>query len=175
MSRLWVPPQVDQRLVDGTRDYNTHVLSMLHMEGGILDEWNKELVRMDPHLRLAQASPQAETPLAAGFYHLVRLNPGAPITVQPITGPSGEFVEPGSQLLDRLREMDLQNVAARVDRLKRERYEEHMQARERERDDERRRAEVEERWAAATRAQVSMNRDTPWHQNAAGRRGRKAA
>lgn len=170
---LWVPPKVAEELVDRRKDYTRRVLGLMHLEGGILNRWNAELRKIDPHLRLGQAfeSVPEGYPLVPGYYHLVRLNPDAPPTTEPIMGPNGEFVEPSGQMLERLRASDLQNPAVMRDRQKREQLAEELKERATARLREERRDELFGRLAAATETRVSM---VPgWSQNAAGKRGRK--
>jgi hypothetical protein len=112
-------------------------------------------------------------PVIPGYFHLLRLNPNAPFTVTPITGPNGEFVHPTSRMLDRLRESDLQHraaVEARKARMDRE-----LAAEERDkarfRDD--RREELFDRLASARETRISFDTDHAWTQNVNGRRGKR--
>jgi hypothetical protein len=96
--------------------------------------------------------------------------------VSSFSGPNDEFVEPGAWVFDMLRAHDWQNVDVMRDRKRAE--EQAARAAEKRRDDEleRMNEEVLETYLAGTRTQVSMNRDTPWGQNARGARlarGRK--
>lgn len=145
------------------------MLSMMHQTGGILDHWNPELEKIDRNMRLMQASPGAVCAgVKAGYYHLIRLRDPAEGTfmwVQPLMGPSGEFVEPNSTMLNALREADLQNARVVADR----RRADERRAREQEHDAEAALdARLEEgmaRYKAATRTQILTSLDVPYSQN----------
>jgi hypothetical protein len=68
---------------------------------------------------------------------------------------------------------DMWSEAAQAERRKARSRAEAEKARQRERDAEERQQEIVERIHAARRAFISMNRSTPWTQNAAGRRAAK--
>jgi hypothetical protein len=74
-------------------------------------------------------------------------------------------------VFDALAEADLWNERANRDRARIKREAEEAKRRREEQERRDRDAEVLERWKAVSRAQVSMNRDVPWSQNHAGRRG----
>lgn len=179
-SGLWLPrsaePKVSRELQANTREWEQTLLSMMHQEGGVLDHWNRELQQIDPNLRLMQAMEGAAVPgVIAGFYHLVRLrDPAKPdmLMVVPLRGPSDEFVEPTDYMLEALRMSDLQNTAAVEAREKHDLQAEASRLRAEAREADARRDEGLERFLAATRTQVLMSPDVPWHQNAAGKRGR---
>ena len=169
MTEIWVPPDVSRELRDGTREHNASLGNMFRFTDPVCAAWNPVLFEIDPLLKLGKALDGAFAPgVLPGFYHLVRMIPDAPWWVQPLTGPSGEFAEPTSAMLDMLRANDLQNARARMDReLAQERARREQEAQV-ERDREERHQEIEERVAALTRTQVSMNPDAPWGQNARG-------
>lgn len=180
MAALWTPPsartyrapKVSREHWDGMLAWEAQVLACMHREGGILDHWNRELEPIDPLLRLMQANVSARaTGVVPGFYHLVRLRDPARASfmmVAPLMGPRGEFAEPSDAMLRGLRAADLQNQRAVADRARRDAEAERDRAGDERRDDDDRRAEISQRLDAIMRTQVSMNRDTPWAQNAAG-------
>jgi hypothetical protein len=171
MSRLWLPPKVDRQLKDSTARFNADVESKLRFNTPVCAEWNHELQRLDPRLRLAKAvtDADAEGPgLRPGFYHLVWRSGDDPITLSPLTGPNGEYAEPTSQMLETLRANDLQSARVALDRARAEQRAEREQDASRQRDEEARHEELDERWAAVTRTQVSLNDSVPWAQNVAG-------
>jgi hypothetical protein len=176
MSKLWIPPSVSDEHRDGTRQFNAELEQCFDFRTPVCAQWNPELALLDPYLKLAKAHPNVVNPaVKPGFYHLIRICPDVPWWVQPLANPvDGSFVEPSSQMLDMLRSNDLQNARVVVDREVRLAQARMEKDRERERDRLERQEEAIERWNAVSRAQVSMNRDTPWTQNASGRR-RKAA
>ena len=150
------------------------VEALFDFDDRVCREWSKHLKKLDPYLRLGRAHPKAYTDrfeVRPGFYHWIRDNPTTEPTVAAITTVDGGWCEPDSGLLRELEQADLQNpraVAAALER--REQRERAVQA-ERSREQSARVEELAERYLAATRAQVSMSRDVPWSQNAAGRRG----
>jgi hypothetical protein len=181
VSTLWLPrnvhdraPKVGREHIQGTREWEALVLSMMHQAGGILNVWNDALRDIDRNLRLMQATEGAHAPgVLPGFYHLVRLRDPAEGTfmwVQPLAGPDGEFVTPTDQMLQDLRARDLQNPAAVADRRRADMIAASSKARSRANEDEDRVHYAVDLFKARTRTQVSMNRQTPWAQNHAGTR-----
>lgn len=176
MSRLWVPPRVDRKLREETVARDEATKAMFDLTGQPMDAWNVELRKIDPLLALGRAKERAAAPgVIAGYYHLLRFNEGAPMSVMPLHGPDGEFAEPSSQMLETLRAADLQNPRAVRDRQRLDEQQEAARVKGRETAHEERVEEAMGRWKAATETSVSMNSDTPWTQGVAGRRGRKAA
>lgn len=179
--RLWLPPtavrdpKVAEHLVDSRKDYNARLLQLFHVTGWILDEWNRELANIDQLLRLGQAfeTIPAGYPVIPGYFHLLRLNPNAPFSVTPITGPNGQFAVPTSQMLDRLRESDLQHKTAVEAR--RVQMENQLKAEERDkaRFRESRREELFDRARSAYDVQISFSPEHKWTQNVNGKRGGK--
>jgi hypothetical protein len=172
-----VPPKVKREHRENTAQFAQAIRNATH-EDATCAKWNRELERLDPLLRLVKGPDWLVigTPLVPGAYHLLRANPGAPMSVTPIVDSEGRaLMEPPGKLLEQLQGMDLQDV--RVERMR-----ERIRRAEAEREERRkvgvregRRAEALERWRAVSETQVSMNRDTPWSQNAAGKRGAKKA
>lgn len=172
---LWLPPSREHRPVvsrehaERTVEHRAVSLSMLYTDD-VCRAWDRDLRLIDSRLHLMRAKDNAHAlNVRPGFYHLVRLNEGAPITVEPLAHPiTGGFVEPGSQLLDALRACDLQNHAVVRDRLRHD----ELAAKRKEREDanasEDRVSEGVERWKAGTRTQVLMSPDIGWAQNFAG-------
>jgi len=139
-------------------------------------EFNPELQHIDPHLELVFWPEHVPAPMGfiAGRYHIVRHNPGAPGSVEPLVDAQGGFRQPDSSLFEFLRASDMWNEQAMRDRRRVMQSAKDAQAARRRREMEDRREELKDRVNAATRTSVSMT-DTPWTQNAGGRRGRKAA
>jgi hypothetical protein len=169
---LWTPPKVDRDLREQTQAHASEVTGMVERFRGILKHYTRELKAIDPYLELIFAPPNAEAPgLVPGRYHVMRHNPGAPPSLIPIQGPNGEFSEPTSQVFEQLKSTDLWNTAVGHERRRREEAAERASVRAKEREQAERAEEVKDRWNAATRTFVSMDRSKPWSQNAAGRRG----
>lgn len=73
-----------------------------------LEEWNRLLGEIDERLMLVKADENSHHPaLKAGYYHVIRDNGHAPPSVIVHEGPDGEFLEPNSSLLERLRAGDM--------------------------------------------------------------------
>lgn len=139
---------------------------------GVMDWFNRELKQIDPNLELVFAPPTAKTVgLKPGRWHVLKHVPGGPPNLKVIEGPDGEYVDPDSGLFDMLARSDLWNDRAVADQRRRAEAAQRAKERQEEREREALRAEAVERWAAVSRAQVSMNRSVPWSQNHAGRRG----
>lgn len=176
MAELWIPPDVSRELRDATARHNRELLDMFQLNGSVQSRWNEELGKLDPLLKLAKARDGAVDPqVRPGFWHLLRLNEGAPFWVQPLMSPTGGFVEPTSAMLELLRQADLQNSRAVRARRAQDEREAASRARAKDRDTEDRVGEMVERWDAVSRTQVSMNPDVPWTQNAAGAKRRPKA
>lgn len=184
MSDLLLPGSVVREIqkrkwVEQRREHSAKVMALLDFDDPVCREWEPELKRLDPFLRLGRAKPMAYEPgftIRPGFYHWVRDNPTAAMTVSAITGPDDEFVEPDSGLLEALRRNDLQNPEVYRAVIGQRAMREAEEEKERQKDLERANGEVLELYLAKTRAQVSMNTDAPWVQSVHGRRGaRKAA
>ena len=166
--RFWVPPTVSREHRRVTAQHDADVLVRAK---AALPQFNYDLKQIDEHLELVYVDSETDTgatPLKAGYYHVLRHNPGAPVTVQVVGGPNGEFMEPTSALFEQLRFSDLWNEQ-NMSRL-RSRHERAAQAAERHkiREREDRHEETKDRWNAATRTSVSMTDAAPWTQNTSG-------
>lgn len=177
MSRLFVPPKVRAEIAEQERrERRAIVWGLFDFDDPVCKEWQPELQRLDPYLRLGRAKPMAYVPgytVMPGFYHWLRDNPNAPPTVTPITGPDGEWREPDTAFLDQLRGNDLQNPEIYRALIAQRAEQEAMEEKRRQEHREQMNQEVLEHYIAANRTQISMNRDTAWSQNEAGKRGRK--
>lgn len=163
---FWVPPKVAHELREETRAYQAS-LDLVCTTDRTCDEWDRELRRLDPYLKMRKAPdrPVLGMPLHAGCYHLIRDNPGAPPSVTPILSDEGGFRMPPGSLLEKLKSLDLQD--GRVVQERRLFVEMEAKRQEKEKLDRReeRQAHALDRWRAVSQASVSMNRDTPWAQN----------
>lgn len=177
---VWVPPKVARELVDERNRFNAEMAERMEVNrlAGEMDRFNYQLRQIDDKLELVFIPASADvgtTPCRPGYFHVVRRNEGAPWSVMVVEGEHGEPVEPTSRLFQKLRESDLWNPDVMRSVRDKERLAEEAYEREKQREAEARQGEILERWKAVSRAQVSMNRDTPWSQNAAGQRAAKAA
>lgn len=172
---LWMPPRVQRELAQERSEYEA-LIAILTECDDVPDLLNRRVSEIDPNLAVVKAKPTVPwgVPLKPGYFHLVRRNETAPVSVTVIEGPDGEYIEPGSKMLDLIRSRDLWNPQVRADLAAAEEERKRAAQRELERDREEINEEVLERFKAGTQASVSMNQDTPWSQNASGRRGAKA-
>lgn len=174
---MWLPPTVSDEHLAGRREFEAELRDRMVRQAmlkvkGILDEFNYELKRIDPRLEMVRAAENTHgTPLRPGFYHIVRWNEGAPPSVMTIEGDNGEFVEPTSRVFEKLAREDLWDPENMRLLRQRQRLADEAAEKLKIREREQRQEEMLERWVAGTRTFVSMNRDSPWSQNAAGRRG----
>jgi hypothetical protein len=173
---LWVPPAVSRELRESTQEHNEATLSMFYLDQGVCVKWNKEsspLRKFDPLMRVGKAKPSADPTLVVpGYYHLIRINPGAPLTAMPLH-VRGEFVEPGEWMIDLLRSMDLQNPQVTREREERKRKQE-AQA-EKDKLDKRamRDEKLMEAWRAHDRPKFNFDPEVKWTNSTDGKRGRK--
>lgn len=158
---MWVPPKVHADLLDERRRLDEATLKGMELLAE-LKRFNAELQRIDPHLELVRASPNATLPgLRPGFYHLVRHNPSAPVSVEVLEGPGGEFVEPGSNVFDLVERSDMWSARAMRARQKRELDHARSEERRREREREQRLYEIRDRLRSLNGDQILVT-GVPW-------------
>lgn len=166
---LLLPPG----LRDSTREYEAEVLSMVDRFRSVMDWFNRELREIDVNLELIFAPPTVKVVgLMPGRWHIMRHMPGGPPTLIPYVGPNDEYLDPDSGIFEMLRRSDMWDERAAGDQRRRVEASAAAASRQKAREAEARREEIKERMAAATRVQVSMNRDVAWTQNHAGSRRR---
>ena len=171
MTSLWLPPSAR----DTGEKLQAEVHSMVERFEGVMRYWTETLQRElnDPRLEVVFAPPyvDAETGLAPGRYNVIRYNdPPAPLSIIPVEGLRGEFVEPGQWLVEKLRRSDLQNPQLTRQRDENLRKSEASQQRAKDLEAEQRQDLLKESLKARTQASISLNRDVPWTQNVRGRR-----
>lgn len=137
------------------------------------EEFNVELRRMDPHLELVwyPENARAAQGFVRGRYHLIRHNPDASGSVEPLVDEVGGFREPDSSIYEWLARSDMWNDRAMAERRRITARAIDARCAADRRDEEDRKAELVDRANAAWRATVSMDSDNAWSQNAAGKRG----
>ena len=173
MSSLWTPSSRDQP-AERRQRFEAQLKSMLGGVKETLDYFTDLLKQKDPYLEMVFFPPTARAPgVVPGRFHIMRHNPGAPPSLFPVLAEDGGSRMPTSRHVEQLDEMDLQNPRVRHAREKAERELELAEQRQKQREDEQRWEELCDRYNANFRTSISMNRSTPWSQNAAGRRGRK--
>lgn len=166
---LWVPPTVSRELQDRTRAFDAE-MRMGVDAGFLIEEWNRDLKQIDGCLEMIRAKPNAADPLIPGFYHVIRVNPGAPPSVIPITDENGGFTEPTSRVFDLLRSQDMWSDDVMRDQRKRKNLAKTAGDKLRAEERRMRQEEILDRWKSATETSVSMNRSVPWTQNVSGKR-----
>ena len=174
MPDLWVPPSVTQELQDHTASYNAQIMQMLETAGPVQTEWNRVLRDKFPDwpMFMVRATENAHAPgLVPGFYHLMVVPQGAPVTFLPISLPDGSFCEPSHQTLMWLESADLQNPM--VIREREEAMIRHLEDQEKEKEKlvDEVTEDAEDRWAMATRPSVSMAEG--WVNSVDGKRARR--
>lgn len=158
---MWVPPAVHRDLLDERRRLDAATLKGLELLEE-LNAINAELRKIDPHLELVRASPNATLPgLKPGYYHVVRRNPSAPVSVEVLEGPNGEFVEPGSNVFDMLERSDMWSERAMKIRQKKELDTARSRARQKERECLERMDEVRDRLRSLNNEQILV-KEIPW-------------
>jgi hypothetical protein len=189
---LFVPPRVARELAEETQRRQTEALKAISVERGFkwVQDFNRDLDAIEYDLQLVWCPDPAPLDAVAcgahpGRWHVYRPATSGPMSCLALVrnretgevqlGGQGDFVEPGSWVFERLKAQDWWNEKVLTERRRCERRLE--EARRKREEDERAEfnREMYERYMAVSRTQVSMNRDVPWAQNAAGlrRRGRR--
>lgn len=136
--------------------------------------FTKDLALIEPGLELVWWPQHASAPgFVPGRYHIIWHNPNGLGSVEPVVDEFGGYREPDSGLFELVRRSDMWDDRVVRDRKRITQAALDAKARAQQREREEIDEEVYERFKAATQTSVSMNRDTPWSQNAAGRRGAK--
>lgn len=161
-----------------------HVVRNLRMERAqelamaevteVCQRFNPELRKIDAHLEMVYWPMRAPDihGFVNGCYHIVRHNPDAAGSVEPLVDADGNYREPGSWVFDMLAASDMwdDRVMRDRERLRKRAVDARERQKTRERED--RREELRDRANAAWRVSVSMT-DAPWCQSMDGRRGRR--
>lgn len=176
MSSLWVPPRVSESLSDESLRRQTVALNAaMTDESPWLRAFNRRLGDEIEHgVELIFCPDPAPVELvsigaAPGRWGvLVPGKRGGPASVIALKGDDGGFVEPGEFVFDWLRANDWQNPAVMRERALAQEREKEAKLKVELAERERMNDEVLEAYLAGTRAQVSLNTDTPWAQNAKG-------
>lgn len=158
---IWLPDSVHEAaLAEQTEQSET------------MARFNAELETIDPYLRLIKASEKATTPgLKPGYFHILRIPPGGPPSVQPVEGAMGEYREPDAGLFQELKETDLWNSEVKWEREKMIRAAERARRRQRDRERADRVEEVLDAYKAKHEPGVSMTTAGTWTNRAKARRG----
>lgn len=170
METLWLPPSEVDRNRDAVLEYEARLRQIRE----IGDRWSRDLQQIDPYLELVKVpgNDRILPPYRAGFWHVIRINPGAvPTLVLIVETPDGGYRDPDSSLFDELRSMDLWSDRSARERRRRE--DELLRARDRRKqlEHEDRVAEAMLRLKALESPGVSMSDARPWSYRTGGRRG----
>lgn len=141
-------------------------------------EFNSELQRIDHRLKLVWCPDPAPVEAVAagaqpGCWHVARDNQqaNAPIGLLPLQWPDGTPRDPGAWVFEMLKRADLWDPGVHRERERKLRELEQARERRENREREERRQELSERVRAIRETSISFDRDRPWSQNVAGRRG----
>lgn len=140
------------------RDRRETVDNMIEI-AAVKADFDRDLKQIDPYLELLKAKDKTTVVgLKAGYWHVIRLNPGHPVDILPLQYPDGSYRNPGSWIYDFVMESDLWNDRAK--RAKREAQAKAVAARERRqaRESEDRINEMHERVASRNRTQILVRR-----------------
>jgi hypothetical protein len=156
VSQLYLPPSARNEI---DRD-RAEIMQQYMQVKGTLDHFNRELREIDDRLKMVIANDHVadDSPLKAGYYHILLEAPGHPTTVLPLEYDNGEYREPGSWIFPYLEEQDMWND--RVRRAGRERQRKLSEARDRQsaREAADRAAEFNARWKSANSLSVLIPR-----------------
>lgn len=168
---LYLPPAV---AAERRREFAAEIDKRCDHGDPVAQEWTRKLQQIDGRLMMVRAHQliPVGTPLIPGFYHVLKVNDDAPMSVFAVN-ENGRFCEPDSRVFERLAAGDLRDPRTLRRWAQAERRERAANEREIELEHEERRDELRERVDAATRTQVSLTAAQRWTQNVAGRRGRK--
>jgi hypothetical protein len=181
---FWTPPTVSPRLSEETARREAEAQKAFAYERKVkwVEDFNRDLENIWSGMRLVWCpDPAPVEAVAMGarpgrWGILMPSKDGGPSSVKPIVGPDGCFVDPSvnaSAIFESLREQDWWNPQVMRERERVKVEAERAAERRKEQEREERTQEILERWLAVSRAQVSMSSDSPWSQNAAGKRGAK--
>lgn len=186
---VWLPPRVSRELQEEARRHEAETRRVMFTEARYSwkREFDAQLDRIVPGMKLCQCPDPAPLDAVAqgarpGCWHVVWPGyQGGPMQVQPMVidivtgkprlGGDGPPAEPGSWVFESLARGDLWNERANRERARIKREAEEARDRRRERERAAFDEECLEHYKAGTRTFVSMNRDAPWSQSVAGKRG----
>jgi hypothetical protein len=165
---LYLPPAV---AAERRREFAAEIDKRCDPNDPLAQRFTRELQQIDSRLMMVRARPliATGTPLIPGYYHVLRVNDEAPLSVFAVH-ENGRYCEPDSRVFERLAAGDLHDPRTLRRWAQAERDEQRAAERDQEREHEERREELRDRVNAATRTWVSMNRDEAWSQNVKGRR-----
>jgi hypothetical protein len=121
-----LPPTTRDEIDRDRRMVSENIMSIM----AVKRDFDRDLKQIDDHLEIVKAKDVVTIPgLKAGYWHIVRMNPGHPADILILEYPDGSYREPGSWVFDFVMESDLYNDRAR--KAHRERQKRAVEARER--------------------------------------------
>lgn len=154
--KLWAPPGVG---VEARAD-EAELMQQVFEEQYVRAMYEPDLKAIDPNLELRKAQ-NTVTPgngLKAGYWHIIRHEPGFVSYVTPLEWADGSPREPGSWMFEMMAREDMWSNRSRREVAERNRK--LMEAREREerREAQDRAGEFDERWKSANSTQILVPR-----------------
>lgn len=159
---IWLPPAVEQQnreaFAEHQRELAGQYRTLEHMR-----HWNKLLQEISMDLQLVKAHDDTDGygGLKPGYYYVIKNNHGAPPDVVCHEGPNGEFREPDSSLLEKLRKGHLWSNRSMKAMKEADKALQRAAEREREREKEDRIEEVVQRLDSMNRTQALI-KDKPF-------------
>jgi len=168
MTQLYLPPSV---MAAERLRFAADIDARVDRDDPVALRFTRLLQAHDRRLIMVRAKDTIApgTPLKPGYYHLIVRNDNAPLSVFPVEGANGEYVEPTSRVFTRLAAGDMHNPAVYREMVQKDRRRDAEVERDKKLRKEQRRDHLRDNVNAATRTSVSMNRDARWTQNASGR------
>ena len=147
MSQLYLPPSARHEIELDRAEIAAQYVQVK----GTLDHFNRELRQIDSRLKMVVANDRVaeDSPLKAGYYHILLEAPGHPTTILPLEYDNGEYREPGSWIFPYLQEQDMWNDRARHAGRERQRKLNEARDRQSAREAADRAQEFNERWKSA--------------------------
>jgi hypothetical protein len=156
MPTLYLP----QSMQEESRRDKAAMAAMIEEVESTLAEFNAELRKIDPYLRMIRALPvvSPESGLIANYYHVVRDEPNSPLFVTPLMWDNGEYREPGSWVFPYIQGQDMWNDRAQKDRQKRREAFKAAEQNRKNREAQARAAEFDDRLKHAENVHISVPR-----------------
>lgn len=152
--RLWAPPGVGHEARQDEAELMAQITDVEYVKA----KYEPDLKAIDPSLCLVKAKPHTEvgSSLKAGYWHIIRHEPGFVSYVTPLEWANGEYREPGSWIYEHIAKEDMWND--RTKKMTKERNRKIHNARERELDREAldRAGDFDERYKNANSTQVLL-------------------
>src|SRR6266576_1686782 len=101
MSTLWIPQDRQQAIADAAAAEQRQMIDEMEHISGLLDYYNREVKKIDPHLSVVLAKPKTTVEgLKPGYYHAVRMRPGHPAFIMPHENDDGTWRDLDSSIFE---------------------------------------------------------------------------